>query len=87
MDGYCLAQLFEEEPAAISCPSTAVGHLGLMLPDQTYGFPPTARGDDLVVIERRIDDTYCWVCGAAIVDVHCKIVCKHCGFMRDCSDP
>jgi len=34
----------------------------------------------------RADDTYCWVCGAAIVDVHCKIVCKTCGFTRDCSD-
>ncbi|HET7377459.1 MAG TPA: hypothetical protein VFK30_12170 [Anaerolineae bacterium] len=34
----------------------------------------------------RQADTYCWVCGAAIVDVHCKIVCKNCGFMRDCSD-
>ena len=35
----------------------------------------------------RFDDTTCWVCGATIVDVHCKIVCQHCGFMRDCSDP
>jgi hypothetical protein len=35
----------------------------------------------------RIDDTYCWVCGAAIIDVHCKIICKICGFTRDCSDP
>ena len=35
----------------------------------------------------RRDDTYCWVCGAAIVEVHCKIVCKNCGFTRDCSDP
>jgi hypothetical protein len=41
----------------------------------------------LVRDQSRLDDTYCWVCGAAIVDVHCKIVCKHCGFMRDCSDP
>jgi hypothetical protein len=35
----------------------------------------------------RADDAYCWVCEAAIVDVHCKIVCKNCGFTRDCSDP
>jgi hypothetical protein len=35
----------------------------------------------------RADDTYCWVCGTSIVDVHCKIVCQNCGFMRDCSDP
>jgi hypothetical protein len=35
----------------------------------------------------RFDDTCCWVCGAAIVEVHCKIVCQKCGFTRDCSDP
>lgn len=66
MDGYCLAQLFEEE---------------------TSGFPPKPHGNDTAAIDRRFDDTYCWVCSAAIVDVHCKIVCKYCGFMRDCSDP
>ena len=33
------------------------------------------------------DDTYCWVCGSAVVKRHCKIVCPSCGFTRDCSDP
>ena len=33
------------------------------------------------------DDTYCWVCGGAVVKRHCKIVCQSCGFTRDCSDP
>lgn len=33
------------------------------------------------------DDTYCWVCGGAVVKRHCKIVCESCGFTRDCSDP
>ena len=61
MDGYCLAQLFEEEPNAVN---------------------PRFDRD-----QPRFGDTYCWVCSAAIVDVHCKIVCQHCGFMRDCSDP
>jgi hypothetical protein len=35
----------------------------------------------------RADDAECWVCGAVVVDVHCKIVCRNCGFTRDCSDP
>jgi 8-oxo-dGTP diphosphatase len=33
------------------------------------------------------DDTYCWMCGAAVEKRHCKIVCLSCGFTRDCSDP
>ncbi len=33
------------------------------------------------------DDTTCWVCGGPVIQLHCKIVCKNCGFMRDCSDP
>jgi hypothetical protein len=40
---------------------------------------------DPTVIRR--DDTVCWICGAASLAVHCKIICKNCGFMRDCSDP
>lgn len=32
-------------------------------------------------------DDRCWVCGAAVTERHCKIVCPRCGFMRDCSDP
>ncbi len=103
MVGYCLAHLFEEESVQLSC-SSVVGHSGLTLADHAdprFGFPPTARGNDVVVVElkdsqssldpsqgyRRLDDTYCWICGAPIVDVHCKIACKRCGFMRDCSDP
>lgn len=36
---------------------------------------------------RPEDDTYCWMCGGAVVKRHCKIVCTTCGFVRDCSDP
>jgi 8-oxo-dGTP diphosphatase len=38
-------------------------------------------------IYRPEDDTYCWMCGAAVEKRNCKIVCLSCGFMRDCSDP
>lgn len=48
---------------------------------------PIAVEPDLDRDPPRFDDTHCWVCGAPIVDVHCKIVCQQCGFMRDCSDP
>jgi hypothetical protein len=33
------------------------------------------------------DDRLCWVCGGPTEDRHCKIVCRDCGFTRDCSDP
>jgi hypothetical protein len=29
----------------------------------------------------------CWVCGAVMREIKCKIVCPHCGYTRDCSDP
>jgi hypothetical protein len=30
---------------------------------------------------------FCDICGFPMLDVHCKLICRHCGFMRDCSDP
>lgn len=29
----------------------------------------------------------CWVCGAVMREVKCKLLCPCCGFTRDCSDP
>ncbi|MSR46706.1 MAG: hypothetical protein EXS13_06535 [Planctomycetes bacterium] len=29
----------------------------------------------------------CEICGFSQLDRHCKVVCPHCGFVRDCSDP
>lgn len=29
----------------------------------------------------------CDLCGAAMLDLHCKLVCRRCGYKRDCSDP
>jgi hypothetical protein len=29
----------------------------------------------------------CWRCGYPTEMLHCKIVCRQCGFTRDCSDP
>jgi rubrerythrin len=33
-------------------------------------------------------DVYrCDVCGNEMLEIHCKIICPQCGFIRDCSDP
>ncbi len=29
----------------------------------------------------------CDVCGASMQEHHCKLVCRCCGYTRDCSDP
>ena len=33
------------------------------------------------------DGESCDICGFLMLDVHCKLICRNCGFMRDCSDP
>ena len=30
---------------------------------------------------------WCDLCGAAMTERHCKLVCPSCGYQRDCSDP
>jgi 8-oxo-dGTP diphosphatase len=47
---------------------------------------PTAV-QEFVPHYRPEDDTFCWMCGGAVVKRHCKIICERCGFTRDCSDP
>ena len=29
----------------------------------------------------------CDLCGHPAIELHCKIRCLNCGYMRDCSDP
>lgn len=29
----------------------------------------------------------CDICCNVMLDMHCKLRCTNCGFMRDCSDP
>jgi hypothetical protein len=29
----------------------------------------------------------CDLCGTIMVERHCKLICMHCGYQRDCSDP
>jgi hypothetical protein len=42
--------------------------------------------------ERRTGDAaddvfYCDLCGEEMLNLHCKLICEHCGYKRDCSDP
>lgn len=30
---------------------------------------------------------FCDLCGARMIDRHCKLACPACGYQRDCSDP
>ena len=29
----------------------------------------------------------CELCGGTVESIRCKIICKACGYTRDCSDP
>lgn len=55
----------------------------------TTGEGNTERGEGAPLPEDPDEhgDGRCWVCGAPVIDRHCKILCPRCGFMRDCSDP
>ena len=33
------------------------------------------------------DAPRCDLCGARMLEHHCKLICPNCGYMRDCSDP
>ncbi len=37
---------------------------------------------------RSGDDVFlCDLCGAPMLNLHCKLLCRRCGYRRDCSDP
>jgi len=29
----------------------------------------------------------CDVCGGPTFELHCKVICRRCGYTRDCGDP
>lgn len=37
--------------------------------------------------EGRSKSERCDICGTSMLDLHCKLICRQCGFKRDCSDP
>jgi ribosomal protein L37E len=36
---------------------------------------------------KRDDGLDCEICGARMYERSCKIMCRNCGYTRDCSDP
>jgi ribosomal protein L37E len=36
---------------------------------------------------RREEGLDCEICGNRMYERSCKIICRNCGFTRDCSDP
>lgn len=61
--------------------------------DSGQGDPPNATGQGEHPSPVRETDQppevayYCDLCGNRMLDLHCKLVCKTCGYRRDCSDP
>lgn len=52
-----------------------------------FGEPGGSGLPDFQPVYTPKDDTFCWVCNGPVLKRHCKIVCRQCGFVRDCSDP
>ncbi len=60
--------------------------------DRRPDTPTRPDGDDARrrrarLAARRAEDEVCWLCGGEVLKRHCKIICRRCGFTRDCSDP
>lgn len=43
------------------------------------------RAEDPIQLDR--DVVLCDICRNGMYDFHCRLICPHCGFQRDCSDP
>jgi hypothetical protein len=55
-------------------------------PDFEPGERPPADGS--VEPTREAEPEHrCDLCGAPMLEWHCRIVCTFCGYQRDCSDP
>ena len=47
--------------------------------------PPSAAPGSESPVETATDLT-CDLCGSPMYEVHCKVICRSCGYKRDCSD-
>lgn len=63
------------------------------LPPEPVPPPPVAAApqqptEPAPLKRREIPSVHvCELCGTAMYDHNCKIVCPNCGYKRDCSDP
>ena len=51
----------------------------MSIPDAPRGFPDNRW--------RTKDAGPCDVCGGPTFEARCKLICRRCGYTRDCSDP
>lgn len=65
----------------IEAEAGAAAHIGPAVP------PPAPLPEPQLYVYSEREDGYCWLCGAAVEKRNCKIICRACGFTRDCSDP
>lgn len=49
--------------------------------------PPRSETPETPEEPDQPDQPVCDLCGGAMIDRHCKLVCRACGYQRDCSDP
>ena len=58
-----------------------------MTPDQGTDISEETPLRDILDILSDLHYLTCEICGHAMDEQHCKIICKNCGYTRDCSDP
>jgi hypothetical protein len=49
--------------------------------------PPDGKPHRWQVPISRTGHPVCDLCGYAMRESHCKLICDQCGYVRDCSDP
>ncbi len=66
----------------------AAKRYGAGLPSGPVAMPSNARPEE--TLPRRDEppsQTPCDVCGGPTYEARCKVICRRCGYTRDCSDP
>lgn len=58
-----------------------------MTPDQGTDISEETPLRDIPDILSDLHYLTCEICGQTMDEQHCKIICKNCGYTRDCSDP
>ena len=69
---------------------TGAGQSRSTVSDHVAGGAENGAGEDVgattsVPPEKQV--FFCDLCGARMLNLHCKLICKQCGYKRDCSDP
>jgi len=58
-----------------------------MIPDKANDVQESNSSRELVNDMPSLHHLTCEICGNTMDEQHCKIICKNCGYTRDCSDP